>query len=45
MLEAAVEDVQRDLDRPTDQLDRDDYREALDWLLAAARPMIRFNLT
>lgn len=45
-LEAAVEDVERDLaaaDPPGEQ----DYREALDWLLAAARPLttLRFGET
>jgi hypothetical protein len=45
VLEAAIEDVERDLDRPADQLDTADYREALDWLLAAARPVTVQNLT
>jgi hypothetical protein len=45
VLEAAIEDVERDLDRPADQLDTTDYREALDWLLAAARPVAVLNLT
>jgi hypothetical protein len=37
-LEAAIEDVERDLaasDKPGER----DYRDALDWLLAAARPL------
>jgi hypothetical protein len=43
-LEAAIEDVDRDLaagDAPA----ADDYREALDWVLAAARPLtaLRFG--
>jgi hypothetical protein len=37
VLEAAVEDVDRDL-AVADGLD--DVREALDWLLAAARPLV-----
>ena len=45
VLEAAIEEVERDLDRPADQLDIADYREALDWLLAAARPVTVHNLT
>jgi hypothetical protein len=45
-LEAAIEDADRDLagaDHPT----ADDYREALDWVLAAARPLtaLRFGET
>jgi hypothetical protein len=37
VLEAAVEDVDRDLaDDPT----ADDYRDAVRWLLAAARPVV-----
>lgn len=36
VLEAAIEDVERDLDgAPT----KADYRDAVDWLLAAARPL------
>ncbi len=36
VLEAAIEDVERDLvGNPT----KADYREAIDWLLAAARPL------
>ncbi len=36
VLEAAIEDVDRDLaDSPTES----DYREAIAWLLAAARPL------
>ena len=35
MLEAAVEDVERDL---AEAQGEQDLREALDWLLAAARP-------
>lgn len=41
-LEAAIEDVDRDLaaaDPPT----ADDYREALEWLLAVARPLTRLR--
>lgn len=41
VLEAAVEDVQRDLTgRPTLQ----DYKDAVDWLLQAARPLIETRL-
>jgi hypothetical protein len=42
MLEAAVEDVERDLagDEPTAK----DLREAVDWLLDAARPLIEVRL-
>lgn len=42
VLEAAVEDVERDLgaaDSP------EDLRDALDWLLAAARPLRGLSLT
>jgi hypothetical protein len=45
VLEAAIEDVERDLDRPADQLGSSDYQEALDWLLAAARPVTVRNFT
>jgi len=38
VLEAAVEDVDRDLGAAGD--DPDEVRRALDWLLAAARPLI-----
>jgi hypothetical protein len=41
-LSAAIEDVDRDLaaaDRPTAA----DYREALEWLLASARPLTRLQ--
>lgn len=37
VLEAAVEDVERDLAGPHDERD---VREALDWLLSAARPLL-----
>lgn len=37
MLEAAVEDVDRDLARAADA---EDYRRALEWLLEAARPLV-----
>jgi hypothetical protein len=37
-LEAAIEDVDRDL-AAADPPDAQDYREALDWLLAVARPL------
>lgn len=42
-LEAAIEDVDRDLaasDRPREK----ELREALDWLLAAARPLVALRL-
>lgn len=42
VLEAAIDDVERDLrGAPTKQ----DYAEALEWLLDACRPLIRPNLT
>lgn len=43
-LEAAVEDVERDL-AAVDEPAADDYREALEWVLAAARPVtaLRFG--
>jgi len=37
-LEAAIEDVERDL-AAADPPGERDYREALDWLLSAARPL------
>jgi hypothetical protein len=41
VLEAAVEDVESDLsDAPTLR----DYREAVDWLLEAARPLLRSRI-
>ena len=45
-LEAAIEDVDRDLAAATPPGARD-YREALDWILAAARPLtsLRFGET
>ena len=45
-LEAAIEDVDRDLAAATPPGERD-YREALDWILAAARPLtsLRFGET
>ena len=42
VLEAAVEDVERDLEAAETA---QDLRDALDWLLAAARPVLRDNLT
>ena len=44
-LEAAIEDVDRDLAATTPG--EDDYREALDWVLRAARPLtvLRFGET
>lgn len=43
VLEAAVEDVERDLEGAAGERD---LRDALDWLLAAARPLCgRNNLT
>jgi len=44
VLEAAVDDVDRDLAEADGE---DDVRAALDWLLAAARPLLdpRLNLT
>lgn len=41
VLEAAIEDVERDL---TESSEPDDVRTALDWLLAAARPLVTANL-
>ena len=45
-LEAAIEDVDRDLAAATPPGERD-YREALEWILAAARPLtsLRFGET
>lgn len=40
-LEAAIEDVERDL---TESPTADEVRESLDWLLAAARPLIGVRL-
>ena len=37
VLEAAVEDVERDL---AEAVDEQDAREALEWILSAARPLI-----
>jgi hypothetical protein len=37
VLEAAIEDVERDL---ADAEGEQDLREALDWILAAARPLV-----
>jgi len=37
-LEAAIEDVERDL-ATAGRPGTDDYREALEWLLAVARPL------
>jgi hypothetical protein len=42
-LEAAVEDVERDLGEATTPT-KDDYREALEWVLAAARPLTAVRL-
>lgn len=42
VLEAAVEDVDRDLESAKTAKD---YREALDWLLQAARPLVTKRLT
>jgi hypothetical protein len=42
-LEAAIEDADRDL-AATDDPAADDYREALDWVLAAARPLTALRL-
>jgi hypothetical protein len=39
-LEAAVEDVDRDLAATARPVARD-YREAVEWLLAAARPLVK----
>ena len=41
VLEAAIEDVQRDL---ADADDEQTVREALDWLLEAARPVVEHRL-
>lgn len=43
VLEAAIEDVERDLgstSRPTAR----DYREAIEWLLDAARPLVAMRV-
>jgi hypothetical protein len=42
-LEAAVEDVDRDLESASPP-GADDYRDALEWLLAAARPLTSLRL-
>ncbi|MFP5326163.1 MAG: hypothetical protein ACLGHT_01620 [Acidimicrobiia bacterium] len=42
VLEAAIEDVERDLDAAKTAKD---YREAIDWLLQAARPLVERRLT
>lgn len=42
-LEAAIEDAERDL-AAVDQPAADDYREALDWVLAAARQLTSLRL-
>jgi hypothetical protein len=42
MLEAAIEDVERDREAAGDE---HDLAEALDWLLQAARPVIQHNFT
>lgn len=42
-LESAVEDVDRDL-AATEHPDGDDFREALEWLLATARPLTTLRL-
>ena len=42
VLEAAVEDVDRDLESAKTAKD---FREALDWLLQAARPLVTKRLT
>ena len=42
VLEAAIEDVQRDREAADGE---QDLAEALEWLLEAARPVVRSNLT
>lgn len=42
-LESAVEDVDRDL-AAAEHPDGDDYREALEWILATARPLTTLRL-
>lgn len=42
MLEAAIQDVERDRDAAEG---KQDLREALEWLLAAARPIVDQGLT
>jgi hypothetical protein len=42
VLEAAIEDVERDTDEAATQ---QDLRDALTWLLAAARPLVDHRLT
>ena len=42
-LEAAIEDVERDLAAADPPAERD-YREALDWLLSVARPLTSTRL-
>jgi hypothetical protein len=43
-LEAAIEDIDRDLAAAGDRPKEKDLREALDWLLAAARPLVALRL-
>ena len=38
-LQAALEDVEGDLDHARSTNDEPDYREAYEWLVAAARPL------
>lgn len=42
VLEAAIEDIDRDLESAKTAKD---YREALDWLLQGARPLVAKRLT
>jgi hypothetical protein len=41
VLEAAIEDIERDL---RESAEPDDYREALEWVLEAARPLLHTDL-
>jgi hypothetical protein len=41
VLECAIEDVERDL---TGSATRAEYREAVDWLIDAARPLVDLRL-
>jgi hypothetical protein len=43
-LEAAIEDIDRDLAAAGSRPGEKDLREALDWLLAAARPLVAMRV-
>jgi hypothetical protein len=43
-LESAIEDVDNDLADAAEAPGSDDYRQALEWLLATARPLTKLRL-